>query len=135
MRRVFVMVTALVAVLATSSFASLAQDGAAFDGGGKIDGAAGDYTFNAAPYVVTYQDQAYLYATADDGNGYYTSYDGESWASWQGWEEQPAQYQNQPAACEYNDSEYVMYNGQDGKLYYNAYDGESWAGWEEVTGD
>jgi len=115
---------------------ALAQDSEVFSGGGKAGKAPAysEYSYAAAPYAVDYDDTLYLYGTADDGKGYYSTYDGSEWSEYAGWENQPADYQWQPVAVTYNDSQYVYYTGQDDKLYQNVYDGQAWAGWEDVSG-
>ena len=121
----------LVAGMSTLSSAAQANQG--FGGGGQVGGDA--YKYAAAPYAHTYDDILYEYATGDDGKGYYTTYDGEEWSSWTGWDDQPADYQWKPSGAVYGDKQYVAYNGKDGKYYYNAYDANGWSGWEDAAGD
>ena len=104
-----------------------------YEGGGQVAGDA--YSYADAPYAIVYQDAIYEYATGEDGKGYYTTYDGEAYAPWAGWEDQPADYQWQPTAVDAGETQYVFYSGKDGGLYHNAYDGEAWAGWENVAGE
>ena len=125
-------IVALGSLAFASTLAVLAQ-ATPFDGGGQIGG--DDYTYDSGPYAIVYDGTLYEYATGTDGKGYYTTYDGEEWSSWQGWDDQPADYQWQPTAVDFNDSQYVFYNGQDGGIYHNAYDGEEWSGWENLAGD
>ncbi|MBA3517916.1 MAG: hypothetical protein H0T75_09800, partial [Rhizobiales bacterium] len=99
---------------------AVAQD-AAFSGGGLVGGDA--YQYDAAPYALPYQTAIYEYATGQDGKGYYAVYDGQQWGSWQGWDDQTADYAYQPNAVVYNDWNYVFYTGKDGHIYHNGYDG------------
>ena len=122
---------ALVASTATS--AGLAADGT-FDGGGKIGGSYDDQEYVAGPQTVTYEDTLYLYGTADDGNGYYATYDGKKWSDYTGWKDQPAKFAYEPAAA-VNAVSRVFFAGDDGHLYGNAYDSGEWTGWEDLAGD
>ena len=129
---------ALIAALAflvagMSVVSALAQNGAPYGGGGQVGGDA--YKYSAGPYAVTYEDTLYEYATADDGKGYYATWDSEEWSSWQEWDSYPAEYQWKPSAAVYKDKQYVFYNGKDEKYYYSGYDGTSWSDWADAAGD
>ena len=90
-----VALTALVAVAAP--LAAGAHEGT-FGDGGQVGGNA--YTYAAAPYAIEYEDVLYEYATGEDGKGYYTTFDGQEWSTWSGWDDQTTDYQWQPAAAE-----------------------------------
>lgn len=124
------------ALMLLAALPSFAQQAAPFSGGGKAgqEDAYATYAYTAAPAYASYNDTAYLYGTADDGKGYWTSYDGTAWSPYQTWESQPVNYKYQPVACSYGTSQYVYYTGEDGKYYQNAYDGAAWSGWQDVSG-
>src|SRR3712207_4051008 len=102
---------ALALTLAQLGGPAFAQD-APYGGGGQIGG--DEYEYAAAPYAIGYDGEVYEYATGEDGKGYYTTYDGEEWSSWEGWDDQTADYQWQPTAVVLGDSQYVFYDGADG---------------------
>jgi len=123
------------ALLILAVLPALGQAAAPFSGGGKAgqgDPYAG-YAYTAAPKAVVNQS-LYLYGTADDGKGYYTTYDGATWSAWQTWDAQPVNYKWEPAAVKYGETQYVYYAGEDNKYYQNTYDGTAWSGWEDVSG-
>ena len=124
--------TAGVASLLAISTLGVLADGETFDGGGKAgkDDGYTEYEFSAPSYVAPVGDTLYQYATGKDGNAYYTTYDGQDWSAWTGWESQPVKYQYDPAPVAYNDNAYVSYLGEDGKYYFAA-DGE----WTDISGD
>jgi len=123
-------------VMAVSSFGALAGGGD-FSGGGKLDpqdnGYGGsDVTFEYSSYTAEYDDAVYQYASGDDGTAYYTTYDGDEWSGWTGWDSQPAKFAYDPAPVSYEDNSYVYYTGDDGAIYqYDWNAGE----WSEVAGD
>ena len=93
------------------------------------------YTYAAAPYAIEYEDVLYEYATGEDGKGYYTTFDGQEWSTWSGWDDQTTDYQWQPAAAEYKGKQYVFYDGTDNTYYANGHDGQTWDGWQAVAGE
>jgi hypothetical protein len=122
-----IVVAGLTAILVVSMAAgALALDGTY--GKGKE---VGKGEFASGTYAITASDTLYQYATGKDGNAYYTTYDGETWAAWSGWESQPTAYKGDPAPVAYHDESYVTYHGDDGKYYLSENGGE----WTDISGD
>ena len=88
-RRLGLAVAAL-ALLALASAGAVLAQGAPYGGGGRVGGEA--YEYAAGPYAQPYEGSVYLYATGEDGQGYYATYAEEEWGEWTGWEDQPADY-------------------------------------------
>src|SRR5665811_1453391 len=124
------------ALLLLGAIPGFAQTATVFSGGepaGKSDGYT-TYEYNAAPFPVTYNDTLYLYGTAADGKGYYTTYDGSQWTAYTGWDDQPTTYKWQPTSVSNAGKQYLFYTGQDNKIYHDTYDGQAWSGWEDISG-
>lgn len=103
----------------------------AFDGSYGDAKKVGDGSFASSTYNVTVDDTLYQYATGEDGDAYYTTFDGEEWTEWTGYDAQPVKYKSDPAPVYYNDASYVTYYGEDGKYYFSGADGE----WTDISGD
>jgi hypothetical protein len=131
------LVTAVVIALAMmlAAIYPASGQGAPFSGGGKAGtaGAYGEPSYNAAPAYVA-NASLYVYGTAADGKGYWTTYDGAAWTEYQSWDAQPVNYKWRPTATEYGGKQYVYYAGEDNKYYQNTYDGSAWSGWEDTSG-
>lgn len=117
---------AAVGLMAIGSLGVLA-DGETFDGGGKVgkDDGYAEYSFAAPSYAIPVGDTVYQYATGEDGNAYYATYDGGEWSTWQGWDAQPAPVKWDPAPVAYNDAAYVSYISEDGAYYFGS--GDEWS--------
>src|SRR5690606_8072215 len=113
-----------------------AQTTVPFSGGGKAgqDDAYAAHKYTAAPAYANYNNTAYLYGTAEDGKGYWATYDGATWSPYQAWETQPVNYKWEPAAVTYGTAQYVYYAGENGKYFQNTYDGAAWSGWQDTSG-
>ena len=113
-------------LIGTTVGGALALDGG-YGEGKKVD--KGE--FFASTYNITVDDTLYQYATGKDGNAYYTTFDGEKWSAWSGWDSQPAKYAYDPAPISYGDKSYVTYYGEDGKYYFSGEGGD----WTDISGD
>lgn len=126
----------IVALLLTSIAPSLAQAPTPFSGGGKAgqEDPYASYTYTSAPAYAVYNNTLYLYGTAEDGKGYYTTYDGTSWSAYTSWQDQPTNYKWDPVSVEYAGTQYVYYTGEDNRYYQQSYDGQAWSGWNDTSG-
>src|SRR6478609_155478 len=125
--------------MAVASVAASSMLGRALAAGGGYSQAyqvdeSSDYSFAYSPAYATYNDTIYAFATAKDGSGYYSAYDGQNWGAWQGWSAQPVTYQYQPTAVAYGGKLYAVYGGSDSHLYTASYDGSSWEDWQDFSG-
>lgn len=129
-RRTFVAGLATATVVGARGPLTFAQ-AAPFAGGGQVQNG---YQYAAGPYAVKYKNTLYVYGTGADGTGYYSTYDGTTYAPAQAYPSQPAKYQGRPCAYVYGDKQYVYYYGQDNKYYAYVYDGQSYAAPQDVSG-
>lgn len=110
---------------------SVAAEGA-YAPGKEIEGA---YTFQYGTYVAPVDNALYQYATGDDGNAYYTTYDGTSWSGWENPGKQPAKVSWDPAPVSYDGGSQAYYTGDDGYIYQLSWDSYGEATWENVSGE
>ena len=110
--------TAPVAVAAP--FAAGAHGGTFGDGG---RGGGDAYTDAAAPYAIEYADVLDEDATGEDGEGSCTTWDGQEWSAWSGWNDQTTNYRWQAAAAEYKGKHFVFYDGTDNTYHASGHDG------------
>ena len=123
-------------LLLSAAAPALGQDAVGFSGGGKAgqDDPYASYAYTVAPSTVDYNNEVYLYGTADDGKGYYTSWNGTEWSTYGSWDTQPADFKWEPSTTEYKGAQLVTYAGQDDKYYTNTWDGQAWTGWNDISG-
>lgn len=101
---------------------------------------SGEYTYAAAPYATSREDNIYLYATAEDGNVYHKGYnEADGWNAWTAVNEAeyPAKTASKPYSVSWADHENLFWLGEDDKVYWNRYnyaDGE-WAGAKEIPAE
>lgn len=121
-------IAGLTAIMLGGTLGGVLADGT-FGDPKKLDGDGySEYSLKSSTYAVTAGDTLYQYGTGEDGNAYYTTYDGEAWSNWESWGEQPAKYVSDPAPVVYNDKAYSVYKGEDDKYYFGGDD------WTDISG-